>query len=319
MQAGSVATGDASTITSTLGNVESQVNGIASSWNGPSYDSFSSKFSAFISEYKPIADQLTKFGAACDDYIKYEEKKNLIKTKQAEYDSENAKTGDDRNQSLINSLAQEIATLNQEVLDLKTSITNNLSDASSPKLQATALTTTIAADLEAAFKAASGGAGGAKGDFVYYNQGNYPDYAYSQGSIATSGCGPTALAMVLTYLTGKEVTPIETAAKGNGTYTCSKGTTWNYFGDMAQQYGVQCTQMEPSSSAIKDNLNNGKTLILSMGPGDFTKNGHFIVARGLDANGNIIVADPASEKRSQYVWDVDRVSGQCKQIWAMSN
>lgn len=312
MQAGSVATGDASTIASTLDNVESQVGNISSSWHGPSYDTFSSKFSNFISEYKqPIIDQLTKFGTACDNYIKYEEKKNLIKTKQAEYDKENAKTGEDRNQSLIDSLENEITTLTEDAVELKTLIADGLSEANSPKLEATALNSTIASDLAAV-------TGGAKGEFVYYNQGNYSD-PYSQGTIATSGCGPTALAMVLTYLTGKEVSPSETAAKGNGTYTCSKGTTWNYFGDMAQQYGVQCTQMEPSSSNIKDNLNNGKTLILSMGPGDFTKRGHFIVARGLDQNGNLVVADPSSTSRTNKVWNVDRVASQCKQIWAMSN
>lgn len=310
MQAGSVATGDASTLASTFDSAESQIGGMPSFWKGVSFDSFDSKFSAFVSEFKqPIVDQLTNFGAACDDYIKYEEVKNLIKSKQAEYDSECAKTGDDRNQSLIDSLAEELTTLNQQAADLKTSITSSLSAASSPKLEAT--------DLASTSQLAAGVGGGAKGEFVYYNQGNYSD-PYSQGTVETSGCGPTALAMVLTYLTGKEVSPSETAAKGNGTYTCSKGTTWNYFGDMAQQYGVQCTQMEPSSSNIKDNLNNGKTLILSMGPGDFTKRGHFIVARGLDQNGNLVVADPSSTSRTNKVWNVDRVASQCKQIWAMS-
>ena len=39
-----------------------------------------------------------------------------------------------------------------------------------------------------------------------------------------------------------------------------------------------------------------------MGPGTFTKGGHYIVLRGLDANGNVIVADPASRERSNTTY-----------------
>ena len=157
-----------------------------------------------------------------------------------------------------------------------------------------------------------------QGDFVNYYQYNYNN-PYSNGTIANSGCGPTSLAMVLTYLLGKEITPVETAAKGNGTYTCSAGTYWSYFGDMAKQYGVNCKQMEVSGDNIVNNLKDGKTLIMSMRRGHFTRGGHFIVLRGIDENGKIIVADPNSEERSNQTWDLGVFTSEGAQIWALDN
>ena len=40
-----------------------------------------------------------------------------------------------------------------------------------------------------------------------YFQNDYPDVPYGDGTMATSGCGPTCLAMVATYLTGYTYTP----------------------------------------------------------------------------------------------------------------
>ena len=40
-----------------------------------------------------------------------------------------------------------------------------------------------------------------------------------------------------------------------------------------------------------------------MWPGHFTASGHFIVLRGLDEDGKVVVADPSSQKRSEVSWD----------------
>lgn len=151
-------------------------------------------------------------------------------------------------------------------------------------------------------------------EFVNYYQYNY-DQPYSQGTIATSGCGPTSVAMALTYITGKEITPVETAEFGNGTYTCSEGTMWTFFKDVSAKYGVDCEQHEVSVDNIKEGLKNGNPVVISMGPGHFTKAGHFIVLRGIDENGKVIVADPASEERTNQTWDMDIITSEGKQIW----
>jgi hypothetical protein len=156
------------------------------------------------------------------------------------------------------------------------------------------------------------------GDFVHYYQYNYKD-SYGYGTtIASSGCGPTAMAMVLTKMTGKKVTPVDTAnwSLNNGHRVKNNGTAWSFFGAIAPQYGISCQQMGVSKSNIIDNLKAGKMLIMSMGPGHFTKGGHYIVLRGITEDGRIIVADPNSETRSHQTWDVSVFLNEGKQIWA---
>mgnify|MGYP003483381476 FL=1 len=54
-----------------------------------------------------------------------------------------------------------------------------------------------------------------------------------------------------------------------------------------------------------------------MGPGHFTKGGHFIVLTGISEDGRITVADPNSEQRSNQTWDVNTIVNEGKQIWAI--
>lgn len=156
------------------------------------------------------------------------------------------------------------------------------------------------------------------GEFVNYYQYNYKQ-SYGYGTtIASSGCGPTSMAMVLTKLTGKKVTPVDTAnwSLSHGHRVKGNGTAWSYFGAISSAYGISCQQMGVSRDNIVNNLKAGKTLIMSMGPGHFTKGGHFIVLRGITEDGRIIVADPNSETRSNQTWDVSVFLNEGKQVWA---
>lgn len=62
-----------------------------------------------------------------------------------------------------------------------------------------------------------------------------------------------------------------------------------------------CTPSEPQR--IVDALAEGKLVVAIMLKGHFTTGGHFIVLRGVQ-DGKILVADPASYKRSQQLWDL---------------
>ena len=44
----------------------------------------------------------------------------------------------------------------------------------------------------------------------------------------------------------------------------------------------------------------------------FTKNGHFIVLRGVTDNGRILVADPASYRRSEQAWDASVILNEAR-------
>jgi len=134
----------------------------------------------------------------------------------------------------------------------------------------------------------------AKGKFTYYCQGDYKqDYGYGK-TIAQAGCGPTSLAMVLTYYTGESITPVETAkyAQENGFRLKNNGTSPKLFPSMCSKYGISCTSQKPTAENITTALKEGKTIIAHMGPGTFTKGGHYIVLKGITSDGKVLVADP---------------------------
>jgi predicted double-glycine peptidase len=62
-----------------------------------------------------------------------------------------------------------------------------------------------------------------------------------------------------------------------------------------------CTASEPQR--ILDALSDGKLVVAIMTKGHFTSGGHFIVLRGIQ-DGQIMVADPASYRRSEKLWDL---------------
>ena len=77
-------------------------------------------------------------------------------------------------------------------------------------------------------------------NFVYYNQKDYND-PYSGNTIAKSGCGPTTMAMVLTYFVGCEITPPELAIWSREHGYEGGGTSQEFMSAVASSYGVICT------------------------------------------------------------------------------
>ena len=157
-------------------------------------------------------------------------------------------------------------------------------------------------------------------NFPYYNQsdpkwGSTP-YGKS-GTISSSGCGPTSMAMVLKSY-GNNVTPVDTAAwsQQNGYRVEGNGTAWTFFNAIGKTNGLTTDQFTSTATA-KDYLSRKIPVIGSMRPGDFTKGGHFIVFTGYDGS-NVVVNDPASRERSAKNWGADHALNQAKQFWAVS-
>jgi hypothetical protein len=141
-------------------------------------------------------------------------------------------------------------------------------------------------------------------------------------NIGLSGCGPTCMSMVLYYLTDDEMlTPDKLAAyamnnnyyvEGTGTGT---GTAWAFMEDIPPLYGIKISEPRVTERAIKAELDKGAVIICTMGEGDFTVSGHFIVIYGYDEAG-FKVNDPNCVARSRKRWAFDEIEQQIKKIWA---
>jgi hypothetical protein len=145
---------------------------------------------------------------------------------------------------------------------------------------------------------------------VYYSQldSRWKDAPYGQqGTIGSSGCGPTSLAMAVSSLTARTIDPAEMAswAYQNG-YKCEgNGSYHSLIPEGATRFGLTVDYAGAKDGQnIVDALASGKLVIAIMTKGHFTKGGHFIVLRGVTSDGKILVADPASQSRSEQEWDL---------------
>ena len=145
-------------------------------------------------------------------------------------------------------------------------------------------------------------------EVIYFNQldERYANQPYGTDHIGGYGCGPTSMAIVVSSLTSETVDPVQMArwAYEHG-YWCSKsGSYHTLIPGAAQAWGLSvegCTASEPQR--ILDALADGKLVVALMTKGHFTKSGHFIVLRGIQDE-KILVADPASYRRSQKAWEL---------------
>ncbi len=306
MVSSSTISSDAGKIKEIFSDYSSQISTLSSGiWEGKSKESAVSQMQNFVSQFEGVINsQMSNFESAVSKYEEYKKAKENKETAEnnRSREIENARAADrdadtGKYDADIKKYEEDMRKLKQEINKLLDSVKSSKLD-----IEATAIepgTFTL-------------------GEFVNYYQGDYGNVSYGYGtSIANAGCGPTSMSMVLTYLTGETVDPPTAAAYSlnHGHRVEGYGTSWHYFADISKQYGISCEQSDPSAQKLINDLSSGKTMIMSMAPGHFTKGGHFIVLRGLTSDGKVIVADPASRERSNMVWDVSTVVGESKQMW----
>ena len=164
---------------------------------------------------------------------------------------------------------------------------------------------------------------------VYYNQldERWADEPYGQDKIGTHGCGPTSMSIVVSTLTGTNVDPVEMAqwSYENG-YYCPGGGSYHSLIPKAAEHRGLSVDMNLDGENVADALAEGKLVVAIMSKGHFTKSGHFIVLRGITADGKVLVADPASLKRSNQEWDLSLILEEARKrvgaggpFWAISN
>lgn len=142
---------------------------------------------------------------------------------------------------------------------------------------------------------------------------------YGESVLALSGCGPTCLSMTALALTGDEqANPLAVAqySMSQGWYVEGAGSSWELMRAGAEHFGLVWEEIPLDEGAMRSALDAGKLLILSVLPGDFTENGHFIVLCGSTPEG-FSVLDPNSFALSR-VWSYDELCAQIANIWAYS-
>lgn len=148
--------------------------------------------------------------------------------------------------------------------------------------------------------------------FTYFNQG---DAAWNQNGycIKSSGCGPTAMAVCITSLTNKWVTPIDTTvwAYKHGYYS-NAGSAHEVVPALAKNYQLGCSGLGTDYKKIRDALKKKHPVVGLMGPGYFTRGGHFITLVAIDDKDQVTVADVGSRQRSTYKYRLKDVIEQSK-------
>ena len=152
-------------------------------------------------------------------------------------------------------------------------------------------------------------------EVVYYSQldKRWAGASYGDSTIGRSGCGPTSMSIVISTLTGQAVDPPHMAggAYQNGYYCSGSGSYHSLIPGAAESYGLTA-KGNLTAQEIVDALKNRELVVAIMAKGHFTKNGHFIVLRGVTREGKILVADPASIERSNQEWDLSLIMNEAR-------
>lgn len=136
--------------------------------------------------------------------------------------------------------------------------------------------------------------------FPLYNQLDYPNKRFGSGTVATSGCGITSLAMVATYLTGHTFLPDELAGYFGG-YGENNVQRLEYGAKQMQLPIRKADNIRQIFSAMKE----GDIAILLMNHlSIFTESQHFIVLNGMTKDGKYLVADSYAPNYEK--WDLKR-------------
>ena len=144
--------------------------------------------------------------------------------------------------------------------------------------------------------------------------------SYGTSTISKTGCAPTAIAMVLSYLRGESITPEDVVNfTGNRYYVTDQGSSWSIFSACASHWQVNCKDLGKSETELIKELKDGHPVIASMGPGTFTSGGHLIVLRGITSDGKILVNDPNdNNSKSHYTkkFDLSLIMNEAKNFWS---
>jgi len=146
-----------------------------------------------------------------------------------------------------------------------------------------------------------------------------------------AGCFPVTYAMIIRSLTGQVVCPTEVGGfiSDNGGRGTSGGTQHYLNGGIPttsgviENWGLEANHIGRNVQAIRETLENGGLIFLSVGPNPtetFTGFGHAIALRGLTEDGQVIVACSARRRVNNNTFDLQFVLNHAGSgnVWAIT-
>ena len=154
----------------------------------------------------------------------------------------------------------------------------------------------------------SGGGSGTDDTFVSQYDEKYKDMSYAGSTVSEKGCAPAVAAMVAKKY-GKKY-DMNQAINDSTKFQNDEGTSADYFKTVLGNQGIATQYLQGPNSVqqVTQALANGEQVILlgkdpnntSKDSSPFGPNGHYVVATGLDKNGNLIINDPESDAPKTY-------------------
>lgn len=148
-------------------------------------------------------------------------------------------------------------------------------------------------------------------------------------TIRASGCGPTAMAMVLATWADKSVTPkTECAwALAHGFKAPHSGTYYGYFVPAGARYGLKVRQINAvniygnSKSShhemARKAIEAGHLVIACMGKGNWTSSGHYVLVWDVEGD-TVYINDPASTLARRTQGSYAMFKTQIKYYWVIN-
>lgn len=151
------------------------------------------------------------------------------------------------------------------------------------------------------------GSGVDNSGFVSQYNSQYKDISYAGSTVAQKGCAPAVASMVANKY-GRKLSMNEAIKLSSG-YQNENGTSADYFKSALGSQGIGTQYLSGNiSQQVMQNLANGKPVILlgkdasntSKENSPFGPNSHYVLATGIDSNGNIIINDPEGNGPKSY-------------------
>lgn len=139
--------------------------------------------------------------------------------------------------------------------------------------------------------------------------------SYGDGYLMLNGCVPVTLSMAISGVTDQFVSPEEIISHAGPDDIGEWGTSWSFVDRIPGVYGVGVVNIPYDQWSVNQALDEGKVILVSLGPGRFTFVGHFVAIVDYDEEGYII-NDPNSLENTLQKWAFEEI-GPVSNVWAI--